>query len=203
MKTMRLLGTMLLISGAASACAAGDFEQDPASEAPNGAGHGGPTRDAAEAPSAAPERTGARAENVGRNAEALGAPRLYEYASVGYGGNIVEQDHFPIWGGDCSPGYKRSGVPRTRKNGNGACEFLEWDNPDNERDCRAQGHIHTNAFWGGVTCEHWIYEERAAPGACRDSSGLRCGGASADGSCFCDEACLYYGDCCFDYTTYC
>ncbi|MBK6515740.1 MAG: hypothetical protein IPG04_16980 [Polyangiaceae bacterium] len=30
-----------------------------------------------------------------------------------------------------------------------------------------------------------------------------CGGSSSDGSCYCDSACEYYGDCCSDYVTAC
>jgi hypothetical protein len=30
-----------------------------------------------------------------------------------------------------------------------------------------------------------------------------CGGASADESCYCDDACDYYGDCCTDYAGEC
>jgi hypothetical protein len=135
--------------------------------------------------------------------QALGAPRLHTYQSVHYAGNIFEEDHFPIWGGDCSPGYTRVDFPRARWNGNGACEFMEWDNPDNVRDCRAIFHVHTNAFWGSGTCQGWIYEERAPAGSCRDPRGLRCGGASADGSCFCDAGCEAYGDCCLDYRDHC
>ncbi len=35
------------------------------------------------------------------------------------------------------------------------------------------------------------------------SCNMSCGGASSDGSCYCDEVCQEYGDCCDDYEVYC
>lgn len=167
------IGAMVAMAATASACGSADVEEPGADEP--------------------------RAERVGRTGQAIGAPRLHTYGAPHYGGNIVEEDHWPVWGSDCSPGYMRVDFPQVRWNGNGACEFLQWDNPGNVRDCRARFHVHTNAFWGGGTCQHWIYEERAPAGTCRS----RCGNASLDGSCYCDTACEYYGDCCLDYRDHC
>ncbi|MBL8743005.1 MAG: hypothetical protein JNK04_17975, partial [Myxococcales bacterium] len=43
--------------------------------------------------------------------------------------------------------------------------------------------------------------EEPAPtgGSCVDA----CGGQAADSSCYCDDACDYYGDCCSDYVSAC
>ncbi len=148
-------------------------------------------------------------EAVASHAEALavGAPRRHASFSRHYGGNIMEEDHYPEFGGMCSPGYERVNVD-VRWNGNGACEFAGWVNPGNPTDCRAKLHVHTNAFWGGGECIATSFEARSNVYTCGDRLRNYCGGAGPQPNgaapvCFCDNSCSLYGDCCPDYHLLC
>jgi hypothetical protein len=63
------------------------------------------------------------------------------------------------------------------------------DNPND--DCDPQN--------GGADCIGICIDEPEPAATCQD----QCGGKGADGSCYCDEACTYYGDCCDDYEEAC
>ncbi|MDC0679655.1 hypothetical protein [Sorangium atrum] len=146
---------------------------------------------------------------VGSDAEALavGAPRRRASFSQHYGGNIVEEDHYPEFGGMCAPGYERVRVD-VSWNGNGACEFAGWVNPGNPADCRARLHVHTNAFWGGGTCTATSFEARSNLYTCAGRTRNYCGGAGPQDAgggpvCFCDNLCTVSGDCCPDYQQVC
>lgn len=132
----------------------------------------------------------------------LGVPRVHRTEEHAFGWNVVEQDHWRTVGSDCSSGFKRVDPPKAFWQGNGACEFREWINPDNIFDCRARFHAHTNSFGGG-SCTMTILEERASAGSCRTRAGLLCGGAGSSGACFCDDACEFQGDCCLDKAALC
>ncbi|WP_437670230.1 hypothetical protein [Sorangium sp. So ce131] len=140
-------------------------------------------------------------------AATISAPRRHSRFSRHYGGNIMEEDHYPEFGGMCSPGYERVRVD-VSWSGNGACEFAGWVNPDNPTDCRAKLHVHTNAFWGGGECRATSFEARSNLYTCAGRTTNYCGGAgpSADGGgpvCFCNNSCTLYGDCCPDYQQVC
>ncbi|WP_437806396.1 hypothetical protein [Sorangium sp. So ce1078] len=149
-------------------------------------------------------------EAVGSDAEALavGAPRVHAIFSRHYGGNIMEVDDYPVFGGTCSPGYERVNVD-VSWTGNGACEFHSWVNPGNPTDCRARLHVHTNAFWGGGECRATTFEARSNLYTCGRRLGRNyCGGAGPDPDgtgavCFCDNLCTANGDCCPDYQQVC
>lgn len=148
---------------------------------------------------------------------ALGIPRVWAHRQRHFGGNFVEQIHFPTiskrdllkpygdevgLGQRCSPGYERSGEPEIRSTGFGHCRFAGWLNPDDKRDCRAKLEVKTAAFFGSNVCEWKVFEERAAGGSC-GRRGEYCGGEGNDGSCFCDPGCQLIGDCCLDYRDQC
>jgi hypothetical protein len=57
----------------------------------------------------------------------------------------------------------------------------------------------------GMVCPAVCYGACAAgdPAPAGNSCVDACGGSSADGSCYCDDSCEYYGDCCADYAPSC
>lgn len=63
-------------------------------------------------------------------------------------------------------------------------------------------------FLAGVHCEgthcdnkrYYVCSARAAAASCGNTG---CNGPSPDGTCYCDEACAQWDDCCDDYTTFC
>lgn len=57
----------------------------------------------------------------------------------------------------------------------------------------------------GMVCPAVCYGacEAGEPAPAADSCVDACGGSSADGSCYCDASCEYYGDCCGDYAAVC
>jgi len=52
---------------------------------------------------------------------------------------------------------------------------------------------------GGADCGGICVDEPAPTNTCENL----CGGPAEDGTCYCDEACTFYGDCCDDYADFC
>jgi hypothetical protein len=122
-----------------------------------------------------------------------------------FGGNILPQEHTFLVGGPCSGDNVRSPPVSAFFDGNGYCNFDRWENSGNEHDCTARIHAHTDGGWGGGRCQIVVYDEpvRAKPGSCLNGPSNFCGGPSSTGSCYCDPACVSYGDCCRDFTRVC
>ncbi len=52
---------------------------------------------------------------------------------------------------------------------------------------------------GGTCCKAWMLPPPPAPASCVD----HCGGAAGDTSCWCDDQCEAFGDCCDDFAAAC
>jgi hypothetical protein len=139
---------------------------------------------------------------------------LHSHTERYFGGDLFAKHHSIVVGGLCRPGYERSRSTSTSPNPvirwnsssgstGGNCNFESWLAPDDPFDCRANIHAFTEALGGQVTCYVDVYEERSAR-TCTDTRfGDRCGGVSADRSCFCDPQCESFGDCCPDFIRIC
>jgi hypothetical protein len=143
-------------------------------------------------------------------------PRQWGHLRVHAGGNIAHVDidqyvHADNGGGiNCSLGYERYNGPAQPnptiyQNGNGNCVFLGWENMGNNGQCSAHVLAHSDLF-GSIDCDFTVFENRSPENTNRTciAGGARlCGGVGADGSCFCDQLCRTYGDCCPDATSIC
>lgn len=149
----------------------------------------------------------ARAPDIGSKEQALpvGPTRLHATGTFSRIGPLWEEDKEWVFGGDCSLGSERSPpsptATRASATGFGWCAFSHWANPGNPHDCRAVIRTHTNAFWGGIDCTYFIFEQNSTR-TC-GAAGERCGTSSSSGECWCDSACTNYGDCCRDYSSVC
>jgi hypothetical protein len=139
---------------------------------------------------------------AGADNQILAVPRLRTHKEIHYGGTLFEEDHYQNVGGLCSAGYVRVDPPTVSWAGNGHCNFDRWVNPDNPRDCTARIHLHHSAGWLYGDCYIDIFETRLTA-TCDGRFTDYCGGPGNDGTCYCDPACLTYGDCCFDYEDIC
>jgi hypothetical protein len=121
------------------------------------------------------ERDAARAEaaeqaatpnEVGVSRQALTSSRLnVPVDRRHFGGNILVEDLYYTVGTLCAEDYERDRVESAKTSGNGFCEFVSWESPDNH-DCRARIHVQTNAFWGGVWCETSVFEKLSERASC-------------------------------------
>ena len=71
-------------------------------------------------------------------------------------------------------------------------------------DCSAPGNAWVHPMCAGyATCNNemcgWVCGVYLPPDSCQG----HCGETSEDGSCYCDDWCVYWGDCCADVTEWC
>lgn len=146
------------------------------------------------------------APEIGQAESALGTgERLYHHETFKVRGWVVEETHYEVLprtgSRKCSPGYQRSDIDVIHR-GNGDCSFDKWLSPGDPTDCGASIRVKRSAggdnIWNG-TCEVSIFEK---PILTRNNSCVsHCGGAAPE--CQCDPLCLYYDDCCSDFTLAC